>query len=66
VLVRATPGLEVNSNLDITVDPHTMRTSLQGVYAGGDVVGGEGTVIEAMGMAKKAAGSILKCLESLP
>ena len=37
-----------------------METSIKGVWAGGDIVGGEGTVIEAMGMAKKAANSIIK------
>ena len=38
-----------------------LRTSVEKVYAGGDIVGGEGTVIEAMGMAKKAAKAMLHC-----
>jgi NADPH-dependent glutamate synthase beta subunit-like oxidoreductase len=35
---------------------------MAGVFAGGDIVGGEGTVIEAMGMAKKASKSIIEFL----
>ena len=31
------------------------KTSLEGVYAGGDVVTGEATVISAMGAGRKAA-----------
>jgi len=52
--------LEVNRKGEIIVDPQTMQTSLDNIYAGGDAVGGEGTVIEAMGMGKKAALSILQ------
>jgi thioredoxin reductase len=37
-----------------------METSIRNVFAGGDIVGGEGTVIEAMGMAKKAAQAMLQ------
>ena len=62
ILIRATPDLVVDPHSDIVVDPWTMQTSLVGVYAGGDVVGGEGTVIEAMGMAKKAASAIIEYL----
>jgi NADPH-dependent glutamate synthase beta subunit-like oxidoreductase len=40
-----------------------METSIKRVFAGGDIVGGEGTVIEAMGMAKKAAKAILDYLK---
>jgi len=65
VLTSVTPELEIDKYRDITVDSSTMETSVGGVYAGGDIVGGEGTVIEAMGMAKKAAYSIKKKLDSL-
>jgi glutamate synthase (NADPH/NADH) small chain len=34
------------------------KTSIEGVYAGGDVVTGEATVISAMGVGKKAAKAI--------
>jgi len=44
------------------VNPETMETSIRRVFAGGDIVGGEGTVIEAMGMAKKASEAIIGSL----
>nr|MBU1328566.1 hypothetical protein [Candidatus Omnitrophota bacterium] len=44
------------------VNSENMETSIKGVFAGGDIVGGEGTVIEAMGMAKKASSAIIKHL----
>ena len=59
VLTKATPELKIDKWSDIIVDPETMETSIKSVYAGGDIVGGEGTVIEAMGMAKKAAAAII-------
>jgi len=62
LLSRAEPDLKTDKYGDIVVDPETMETSIKGVYAGGDVVGGEGTVIEAMGMAKKASKVILERL----
>ncbi|MDD5561831.1 MAG: NADPH-dependent glutamate synthase [Candidatus Omnitrophica bacterium] len=54
-LISTTPELKTDKYSDLIVDPETMESSIKGVYAGGDIVGGEGTVIEAMGMAKKAA-----------
>jgi glutamate synthase (NADPH) small chain len=59
VLVQVTPGLKTDKWSDIIVEQDTMQTSIDGVYAGGDIVGGEGTVIEAMGMAKRAASAII-------
>jgi glutamate synthase (NADPH/NADH) small chain len=59
VLTKATPGLKTDDHDDVVVDAKTMETSISGVFAGGDIVGGEGTVIEAMGMAKKAAAGIM-------
>jgi glutamate synthase (NADPH/NADH) small chain len=59
VLTRATAGLKTDASGDIVINPENMETSLKGVFAGGDIVGGEGTVIEAMGMAKKAAAGII-------
>jgi len=58
ILTSVTPELKVDKWGDLIVDKETMQTSVKGVYAGGDIVGGEGTVIEAMGMAKKAAKAI--------
>jgi len=60
VLTRATPELKTDKYFDVIVNPETMETSMPKVFAGGDIVGGEGTVIEAMGMAKKAAEAIIK------
>lgn len=64
VLTNVTPTLKVDKYKDIVVNPETMQTSMEGVYAGGDIVGGEGTVIEAMGMAKKASVAIVDYLKS--
>ena len=44
------------------VDEKTGKTSLAGVYAGGDVVSGAATVISAMGAGKRAARSIHRYL----
>ncbi len=59
ILINATPDLKTDKNSDVIVNPDTMESSIKRVYAGGDIVGGEGTVIEAMGMAKKAAQAII-------
>jgi len=40
------------------VDEETGKTSLEGVYAGGDIVSGAATVISAMGAGKRAAKAI--------
>jgi glutamate synthase (NADPH/NADH) small chain len=60
ILINATPELKTDKYSDVIVDSESMESSIKGVFAGGDIVGGEGTVIEAMGMAKKAAKSILQ------
>jgi glutamate synthase (NADPH/NADH) small chain len=60
VLTSATAELQIDKSKDIIINPETMETSIKNVFAGGDIVGGEGTIIEAMGMAKKAALSILQ------
>lgn len=62
LLTKVTPSLKIDKYGDIIVNPETMETSVKGVFAGGDIVGGEGTVIEAMGMAKKASNSIIRYL----
>ena len=46
----------------IIVDEETMKTSKEGVYAGGDAVSGAATVILAMGAGKKAAKAIDEAL----
>lgn len=52
------PGLDVDERGAITVAPDTLATSLPGVFAGGDIVSGRGTVMEAMAEGRKAALSI--------
>ena len=42
----------------ITVDEETGQTSIEGVYAGGDIVTGSATVISAMGAGRKSAKAI--------
>jgi glutamate synthase (NADPH) small chain len=59
LLTKVTPALATDKYGDVVVNKETMETSIKGVFAGGDIVGGEGTVIEAMGMAKKAAQGIV-------
>lgn len=63
ILTGVTPQLTTDKYGDVVVDGNTMETSIKGVFAGGDIVGGEGTVIEAMGMAKKAAAAIIDYLD---
>ncbi len=53
-----TRGLEVNRWGGIVVVEETGKTSLDGVYAGGDAVTGAATVILAMGAGKTAARAI--------
>ena len=53
-----TPDLEVNKWGYIVIDPATGKTNKPGVYAGGDIVTGAATVIEAMGAGRKAARAI--------
>lgn len=55
---NSTPGLELTDRGYIVADEETGRTSLPGVYAGGDIVTGSATVIAAMGAGKKAAAAI--------
>jgi NADPH-dependent glutamate synthase beta subunit-like oxidoreductase len=56
--------IELNEDGTIWVNPITMETTLKGVFAGGDVVTGPATVIEAIRAGKCAAESIENHLES--
>jgi glutamate synthase (NADPH/NADH) small chain len=56
VLPALTAGLERDANGHLIIDKNFM-TTLPGVFAGGDIVGGD-TVIQAMGMGKQAAAKI--------
>jgi len=57
IIQRTTEGLDGTKWGTIVTDENG-KTSLEGVYAGGDIVTGEATVISAMGAGKKAAKAI--------
>jgi glutamate synthase (NADPH/NADH) small chain len=48
----------------IVVNQDTMHSSVEGVFAGGDIVRGGATVILAMGDGRKAAGAMNEYLQS--
>jgi len=49
---------DIIQNNTITIHPRTMMTSIDGLFAGGDVVSGPATVIEAIAAGREAALSI--------
>jgi glutamate synthase (NADPH/NADH) small chain len=57
IIQQTTEGLEVTKWGTIVADEKG-KTSIEGVYAGGDIVTGQATVISAMGAGKKAAKAI--------
>jgi len=56
--------IEVTQQNTITVDPITLETSLPRIFAGGDVVSGPATVMEAIVAGRKVASSIDNYLSS--
>jgi len=58
LIASTTKDLEINRWGYIVTDPETGATSKPGVYAGGDIVTGAATVIEAMGAGRRAARAI--------
>jgi len=58
IIQRTTKGLETTKWGTIIINEETGQTTLEGVYAGGDIATGEATVISAMGAGKRAAKSI--------
>jgi len=58
LIPKTTPDLKTGNNGVVIVDNETMKTSKEGVFAGGDVATGGATVILAMGQGKKAAKAI--------
>lgn len=54
----STPGLVVGKRGNLVIDPETGKTSMERVWAGGDIATGAATVINAMGAGRKAALSI--------
>ena len=53
-----TPDMQTNQWGYIVANEETLRTTKQGVFAGGDIVSGGATVILAMGAGRKAAASM--------
>jgi glutamate synthase (NADPH/NADH) small chain len=60
--LRTMEGLKLNRWGYIEADMETGKTSIEGVFAGGDIVTGEATVIEAMGFGRRASIAIDKYL----
>ena len=58
------PGMKQDEKGHIVVDPETLMTSVPGVFAGGDVVGGEETVIRGLSDGRRAAKAIDEYLRS--
>ncbi|RKX81390.1 MAG: dihydropyrimidine dehydrogenase, partial [Spirochaetes bacterium] len=58
LIKQTTPDLEVNKWGNIIVEEATGKTSIDKVYAGGDIVLGAATVILAMGEGRRAAKAI--------
>jgi glutamate synthase (NADPH/NADH) small chain len=63
LIPRTTPSLRTTRWGGVVVDPATQRTSVRGVFAGGDIVLGAATVILAMGDGRRAAQAIARYLE---
>lgn len=55
LIQMTTPGLKVHERWGTILVDDDFQSSIKGVYAAGDVVLGEATVIEAMGTGQKAA-----------
>lgn len=62
LIPNALPQLEVSRRGTIVVDETTMQSSMNGLYAGGDIVRGGATVILAMGDGRRAAANMHKAL----
>ena len=60
IIKRAEPEIATNRHGCLVIDEESCMTSMENVYAGGDVVTGAATVILAMGAGKKAAAEIDK------
>jgi len=63
LLISAIPGLKLNKRGNVEADSDG-RTSIDDIFAGGDIVSGAATVIEAMGAGKRAARAIDQFVKS--
>jgi glutamate synthase (NADPH) small chain len=62
LLTKSTEGLNLTKRGYIIADTETGKTTKKGVWAGGDIVTGQATVILAMGAGRMASNSIHKYL----
>ena len=51
-------GIEFDCSGNIKIDAQTLMTSRPGVFAGGDLISGGKTVVEAVADGKKAAAAV--------
>jgi len=59
-------GIEISGWAGIVADPRTMATGRAGIFAGGDVVSGPKTIIDAVASGRRAAASIHEYLAGVP
>ena len=62
----APEGLERDPSGLVRVDEETLVTSVPGIYAGGDLIRGSDTAVQAVGDGKRAAFAIDTWIQSLP
>jgi NADH-quinone oxidoreductase subunit F len=56
--LQGSEGLDIRRGGTLVEDPHTLVTGREGVFAGGDVVTGPNTVVDAIAAGRKAAVTI--------
>ncbi len=64
IIQSVTKNLRTTTKGTIIAEPETGKTSLEGVYTGGDIMTGEATVISAMDAGKRAAKAMHEYLAS--
>ncbi len=64
IVARSATGVRTNRWGYFVVDEKTRATSREGIFAGGDIIGGTATVISAIGDGKEAARAIDEYLSS--
>lgn len=62
--LKGQDGIQITRGGTIVVNPATFSTSVHGIYAGGDIVLGRGTMTESMAQGKKAAIAIHNALRN--
>ena len=66
IIFNTTPDIKLNKRGYVEASPETGETSKPFVYAGGDIVTGSATVIQAMGAGRIAAQAMHKKLSKPP